>query len=84
MIATAIGVAVLLFGALSVLVQLKDALNIIWNVESAAVSGFWGYVRTYVPSLAAVLGLGFLLTISLISSALIAGMGQAFASGFSG
>lgn len=82
-IATAIGVAVLLFGALSVVVQLKDALNIIWNVESAAVSGFWSYVRTYLLSLAAVLGLGFLLTISLIGSALIAGMGQAFASGFS-
>lgn len=74
-IATAIGVAVLLFGALSVVVQLKDALNIIWNVESAAVSGFWSYVRTYLLSLAAVLGLGFLLTISLIGSALIAGMG---------
>ena len=80
-VATAIGVVVLLFGALSVVVQLKDALNIIWNVERTPVSGLWGYVRTYALSLGAVLGLGFLLTISLLSSAFIAGMGQAFASG---
>ena len=82
-IATAIGLALLLFGALSVVVQLKDALNIIWKVDRTPISGIWGYVRTYGLSLAAILGLGFLLTISLISSAFIAGMGQTFASGFS-
>ena len=81
--ATAIGLALLLFGALSVVVQLKDALNIIWKIDRAPVAGVWGYVRTYALSLAAILGLGFLLTVSLISSALIAGMGQVFASGLS-
>ena len=82
-VATAIGIVILLFGALGVVVQLKDALNIIWNVEHVPASGFWGYVRTYGLSLAAILGFGFLLTISLISSAVIASMGQAFASGLS-
>jgi len=82
LVATVIGFVILLFGALSVVVQLKDALNIIWNVERTPVSGIWGYVRTYGLSLAAILGLGFLLTISLISSAVISGMGQAFGSGF--
>jgi len=52
-VATAIGLALLLFGALSVVVQLKDALNIIWKVERTQVSGVWGYVRTYALSLAA-------------------------------
>jgi membrane protein len=80
-IATVIGLVVLLFGALSVVVQLKDALNIIWNVERSPVSGLWGYVRTYALSLAAILGLGFLLTISLLSSAGIAGLGPGFGSG---
>ena len=83
LVATVIGFVILLFGALSVVVQLKDALNIIWNVERTPVSGVWGYLRTYVLSLGAVLGLGFLLTISLVSSAFIAGMGQAFGSGLS-
>lgn len=82
-IATIIGFVVLLFGALSVVVQLKDALNIIWNVERPPVSGVWGYIRTYGLSMAAILGLGFLLTISMISSAFIAGMGQALGSGLS-
>lgn len=82
-VATVIGFVLLIFGALSVVVQLKDALNIIWNVERKPVSGVWGYVRTYALSLGAILGLGFLLTISLISSAVIAGIGQSFSSGLS-
>jgi membrane protein len=81
LIAAIVGAGVLIFAALSVVVQLKDALNIIWDVENAPISGIWGYVRTYVLSLAAILALGFLLTISLMSSALIAGLGQALGSG---
>ena len=82
-VATVIGFAVLIFGALSVVVQLKDALNIIWDIERPPVSGMWAYVRTYALSLAAILGLGFLLAISLISSAVIASIGQSFNSGLS-
>jgi membrane protein len=81
LLATVIGLVALLFGALSVVVQLKDALNIIWDVDRTPRSGVWGYIRTYALSLGAILGLGFLLTISLLSSALIAGMGQSFGSG---
>lgn len=81
LIATITGLGVLIFGALSVVIQLKDALNIIWDVDAPPVSGVWGYVRSYALSLGAVLGLGFLLTISLLSSAVIAGMGQFLASG---
>ena len=68
---TLIGVALLLFGAIAVVVQLKDALNIIWDVEEAPASGIWGYVRKYVISLAAVLGFGFLLTVSLVTTAVL-------------
>lgn len=83
LLATIIGVVVLVFGALSVVVQLKDALNIIWDVDRTPLSGVWGYIRTYTLSLAGILGLGFLLTISMLSSALIAGMGQSLGSGLS-
>jgi len=68
---TLIGVALLLFGAIAVVVQLKDALNIIWDVEETPSSGIWSYVRKYVISLAAVLGLGFLLTVSLVTTTVI-------------
>ncbi len=82
-VATVIGSVLLIFGALSVVVQLKTALNIIWDVEPMPASGIWGYVRTYALSLAAILGVGFLLTISLVSSAVIASIGQSFTSGLS-
>jgi membrane protein len=64
--ATILGVVTLLFAALGVVVQLKDALNTVWDVEAPSTSGVWGFVRTYAISLAAVLSLGFLLLVSLL------------------
>jgi membrane protein len=63
------GVALLLVAALGVVVQLKDAMNTIWNVEEPKEAGIWWYLRTYLVSFAGILGLGFLLAISLIISA---------------
>jgi len=76
-----IGVGVLLFGAIAVVVQLKDALNIIWDVEDQAAGGLWGFLRKYALSLAAVLGLGFLLAISLFTTTMLSAMGSALGSG---
>jgi membrane protein len=81
LISTLLGVGILLFGAIGVVVQLKDALNIIWDVEEPDAGGIWGYVRKYALSLAGVLGLGFLLTVSLITSAAVGGLGK-YWSGF--
>jgi membrane protein len=64
-LATAIGFAVLLFSALGVVVQLKDAFNTVWEVDEKNISGFWQFVRTYLISMAMVFGLGFLFLISL-------------------
>jgi membrane protein len=72
--ATVFGVAMLLFAAVGVVVQLKDALNTVWEVEPAKESGVWHFIRTYLVSLAGVLSLGFLLLISLLlTTALAAG-----------
>lgn len=71
-----LGIGLLLFGAIGVVVQLKDALNIIWDVEEPDAGGVWGYLRKYALSLAGVLGLGFLLTVSLITSAAVGGLGK--------
>jgi len=67
-LAAATGVVLLLVAALGVVVQLKDAMNTIWNVEEPKEAGAWWYLRTYLVSLAGVLGLGFLLAISLVIS----------------
>jgi membrane protein len=61
-------VVLLLVAALGVVVQLKDALNIIWETKEPESAGVWWYVRTYLISFAGILGLGFLLAMSLVVS----------------
>jgi membrane protein len=77
--ATALSVATLIFAAIGVVVQLKDALNSVWEVKSAGSSGIWGFVRTYAISLAGVLSLGFLLLVSLLLTTALSAIGQMFA-----
>jgi uncharacterized BrkB/YihY/UPF0761 family membrane protein len=57
--------------AVGVVVQLKDALNTVWTVESKK-GGVWSFIRTYLVSLAGVLSLGFLLLVSLLVSTFLA------------
>jgi len=78
-ITTIIGIVTLLLGATGVVVQLKDALNSVWDTEMPAGSGVWGFVRSYLVSLAGVLGLGFLLLISLLLTTALAAGASLFA-----
>jgi membrane protein len=75
-LATILGIGALLFAAIGVVVQLKDALNVVWEVEESKESGLWHFVRTYVLSLAAVLALGFLLLVSLLVTTALAAIGK--------
>jgi membrane protein len=63
-----VGVLLLLVAALGVVVQLKDALNTIWETKEPESAGVWWYLRTYLVSFAGILGLGFLLAVSLVIS----------------
>jgi membrane protein len=73
-VATIIGFGTVIFAAIGVVVQLKDALNTVWEVEPPPGNGIWGFVRTYALSLTGVLSLGFLLLVSMIvTTALSAG-----------
>ena len=74
--ATIIGVGTLVFAAVGVVVQLKDALNTVWEVEAPPGSGIWGFTRSYILSLAGVLSLGFLLLISMLLTAALAAAGK--------
>jgi membrane protein len=67
--AVIIGTLALLYAAISVVVQLKEAMNAVWEVETPLGSGLWRFVRTYVLSLAVVLALGFLLLTSMLLTA---------------
>jgi membrane protein len=74
--ATVIGVLTLVFAAVGVVVQLKDALNTVWEVETPPGSGIWRFVRTYIWSLAGVLSVGFLLLISMLLTAALSVLGK--------
>ena len=76
MLATVIGTTVLLFTGLGIVVQLKSAFNTVWEVNERQTSGFWQFIRTYLVSLAAVIGLGFLLLVSLLFTTALSVAGQ--------
>jgi membrane protein len=73
--ATIIGTAALIFAALGVVVQLKEALNTVWEVKPKRRGGIWGFVRDYVLSLAGIAALGFLLLVSMLATAALAAIG---------
>jgi membrane protein len=79
-LASAIGMGALVFAAVGVVVQLKDALNTVWEVEPSKQSGAWHFLRMYVFSVAAVISVGFLLLISLMLTAALAALGKYYAS----
>jgi membrane protein len=81
LLATLLGVAALLFAAIGVVVQLKDALNTVWEVQQTPGSGLWYYLRSYILSFAGVLALGFLLLVSLLVTTTLAAVGK-YASGY--
>jgi membrane protein len=64
----ALGIILLLVAAVGVVAQLKDAINTIWETKEPEGAGIWWYLRTYLISFAGILGLGFLLAVSLVIS----------------
>ena len=69
--ATAAGMILLLLGAAAVIGQLQDSLNAIWRVASKTGRGLMGFVQDRLISYSMVLGVGFLLIVSLVVSALL-------------
>lgn len=73
-IATLIGLGTLLFGATGVFAQLQDALNTVWGVTPRPDKGIIKIIETRFTSLTIVLGIGFLLLVSLIISAVLSAL----------
>jgi membrane protein len=66
-IKTAIGVALLIFGATTVFAQLQDSFNKIWGVRAKPSKSGWAILLMHrLVSLAMVLTIGFLLLVSLV------------------
>jgi membrane protein len=75
-IATIIGVVVLLLGATGVLAELQDALNTIWKVKPKPDVGMKHILKIRAVSFERVLAFGFLLLVSLIISTSLAAFGD--------
>lgn len=75
-VAGLVSVALLLVGATTVFAQLQSALDRIWKVpESAKPSGLWAVLRARLLSFGLILGVAFLLMVSLAVSAALAALG---------
>ena len=76
-----VGVLVLLLGASGVFGQLQEALNTAWKVEPKRRRGIVGLIRDRFLSFTMVLGVGFLLLVSLVLTAWISA-GTRYVGGF--
>ena len=71
-----LGILTLVFGASGVFVQLQQSLNRIWGVAPKPGAAFTSLLRKRILSFAVVLGIGFLLVVSLILSTALTAAGD--------
>ncbi len=76
-LATLFSAALLLLGATTVFAELQDALDRIWRASARDVSsGLWRLIQARLLSFGMILGIAFLLMVSLVFSAAIAALGK--------
>ncbi|MGB3798190.1 MAG: YihY/virulence factor BrkB family protein [Lewinella sp.] len=78
--ATVLSIGTLLFTASTVFATLKMSLNRIWQIEARPSNNVMGFIVTRLLSFSFVVGLGFLLMITLVVNALIIGFMDQIAS----
>ena len=84
-VATLIGLVMLVIGATTVFAELQSDLDRIWRSPAVTNgSGIWFLIRTRLLSFGMVLGLGFLILVSLIMSAMVAALGKWWGGYFGG
>ena len=81
--ATLLGVGTLIFGATGAFNQLKLSLDAIWEIESKPVNGVIGFLKARLTAFTMVVGLGFILLVSLVINALSVGLSNEIGEYFS-
>ncbi|MFZ6691856.1 YihY/virulence factor BrkB family protein [Undibacterium sp. SXout20W] len=81
-LAIIVGAIALLIGATSVFSELQDALDRIWRAPKRYRSNIWSLLRARLLSFGMILGIGFLLMVSLVASAALAAFGKWWGSFF--
>jgi membrane protein len=82
-VGTTIGLATFLILATGAFVEIQDSLNLIWKVQPPSL-GILGLLRTRFLSLALVVGIGFLLLVSLLVDAAVSAAGAYLQSNVAG
>lgn len=72
-IAGIIGIATLVIGATTVFAQIQDSINFIWGLKPKPKRGWLKFLKNRFLSFSVIIGLGFLLLVSLSISTLIDG-----------
>jgi membrane protein len=81
-VATVVGVFVLIIGATTVFGELQSALDRIWRAPAREkVSGLWRILRARLLSIGMILGIAFLLMVSLVLDALLQSLGKLWGTG---
>jgi membrane protein len=75
-LATLTGVVFLLIGATTVFAELQNALDRIWRAPARHRGGIWRLLRARLLSFGMILGIGFLLMVSLVASAALSALGR--------
>jgi len=79
-LASVVSMITILVGASGVFSELRSALNTMWDIHTDSGSGWRGMLKQRLLSVGIVLGIGFLLVVSLIASAGLAALGKYFTS----
>ena len=77
-IASAVGLVLLLYGASNIFIQLRGSLDTIWNLPPKTSSTWLGFFLNYIISLAVVIMVGFLLFVSAFLTTAISVVGHWF------
>jgi membrane protein len=83
-IASVVGIVTLLIGATSVLVELQTDLDRIWRAPPRTGNGVVTLLESYATSLGLILGIGFLLLVSLVLTGALSMFGKSWGSVYSG
>jgi membrane protein len=83
-VSTVVGVVTLFVGASGVFGELQSSLNTIWEVKPKPGRGLLGQLKDRFLSFTMVLGVAFLLLVSLVLSTVLSGLGNAVAGALPG
>jgi len=85
---TAVGLILLVVGATTVFAELQDSLDRIWHapkrVGGSGLSGLWTLLNARLLSFGMILGIGFVLMVSLVLSAGLSAVGKWWSPSFAG